>query len=55
MDVFERMDMFFRRVEMYTEVQLTIEMVDIFIQIIVEVLIILETSTNESKKDQMSE
>ena len=34
MDVFERMDMFFRRVEMYTEVQLTIEMVDIFIQII---------------------
>lgn len=55
MDVFERMDMFFRRVEMYTEVQLTIEMVDIFIQIIIEVLIILETSTNESKKDRMSE
>jgi hypothetical protein len=52
MDVFERMDMFFRRVEMYTEVQLTIEMVDIFIQIIVEVLFILRLRQMRARKTE---
>ena len=54
-DIFERIGMFFRRLEMSTEVPLTEEMMDITIQIMVEVLFILGVATNEIKQGRMSE
>jgi hypothetical protein len=53
-DIFDRIEMFFRRLEMYTEVPSTIEMMDIFIQIMVEVLSILGIATKEIKRGRMS-
>jgi hypothetical protein len=53
-DVFERIGMFFRRLEVYTEVQPTTEMMDIIIQIMVEVLSILGIATKEIKQGRIS-
>ena len=47
--------MFFRRVEIYTEVPSTVETMDIIIQIMVEVLSILWIVTKEIKHGRMSE
>ena len=41
-DIFERIEMFFWRLETYTEVPSTVEMMDIIIQIMVEVLCLLK-------------
>jgi hypothetical protein len=46
--------MFFRRLEIYTEVQPTTEMTDIIIQIMVEVLSILGIATKEIKQGRIS-
>ena len=54
-DIFERIEMFFRRLEIYTEVPLTMEMKDIVIQIMVEVFTILGIATKEIKQGRMSE
>ena len=54
-DIFERIEMFFRRLEVYTEVPLTAEMIDVFIQIVVEVLSILGIATKEIKQSRISE
>ena len=54
-DIFERIGMFFRRLEMYTEVPLTTEMIDITIQIMVEVLFILGVATKEINQGRTSE
>ena len=53
-DIFERIEMFFRRLEIYTEVQPTTEMTDIIIQIMVEVLSILGIATKEIKQGRIS-
>jgi hypothetical protein len=53
-DVFERIEMFFRRLETYTQVPLTTEMTDIIIQIMVEVLSILGTATKEVGQGRLS-
>ena len=53
-DIFERIDMFFRRLEVYTEVPPTTEMMDIIIQIMVEVLSILGIATKEIKQGRLS-
>jgi hypothetical protein len=53
-DIFERIEMFFRRLEIYTEVPPTTEMMDIIIQIMVEVLSILGIATKEIKQGRMS-
>jgi hypothetical protein len=55
LDIFERIEMFFRRLEMYTEVPLTTEMMDVIIQIVVEVLSILGIATKEIKQSRTSE
>ena len=55
LDIFERIEMFFRRLETYTEVPLTTEMMDIIIQIVVEVLSILGIATKEVKQSRTSE
>ena len=47
--------MFFRRLETYTQVPPTTEMMDIIIQIMVEVLTILGVATKEIKQGRMSE
>ena len=46
--------MFFRRLEIYTEVRPTTEMMDIIIQILVETLSILGIATKEIKQGRMS-
>ena len=53
-DIFERIEMFFRRLEIYTEVPPTIEMTDMIIQIMVEVLSILGIATKEVKRGRIS-
>ena len=54
-DIFERIEMFFRRLEIYTEVQATTDMMNIIIQIMVQVLSILGIATKEVKQSRMSE
>ena len=53
-DIFGRIELFFRRLEIYTEVQSSPEMMDIIIQIIVEVLSILGIVTKEIKQGRLS-
>jgi hypothetical protein len=53
-DVFERIEMFFRRLDVYTGLPPTKEMMDIFIQIMAEVLSILGTATQEIKQGRLS-
>jgi CII-binding regulator of phage lambda lysogenization HflD len=50
MDIFERIEMFFRRLEIYTEVSPTTEMMDTIIKIMVEVISILGIVTKEIKQ-----
>jgi len=52
-DIFERIEMFFRRLETYTQVPPTTEMMDIVIQIIVEVLSILGIATKEIRQGRL--
>ena len=54
-NIFEQIEMFFRRLEIYTEVPSTTEMMDIIIQIMVEVLSILRIATKEIEHGRMSE
>jgi hypothetical protein len=54
-DIFERVENFFRRLEVYTNVPPTTEMIEIIIQIIVEVLSILGIAMKEIKQSRMSE
>ncbi|KAH9983786.1 hypothetical protein BJV74DRAFT_988860, partial [Russula compacta] len=49
-DIFERIENFFRRLAIYTEVSPTPEMVDIMVKIMVEVLSVLGTMTKEIKQ-----
>ena len=53
-DIFERIEMFFRRLETYTQLPPTTEMMDIIIQIMVEVLSILGIVTKEMKQGRLS-
>ena len=54
-DVFERIERFFRRLEIYTQVPPTTEMTETIIQIMVEVFSILGIATKEIKQGRMSE
>jgi hypothetical protein len=54
-DIFERIECFFRRLEIYTEVPPTTEMMDTIVRIMVEVLSILGLATKEIKQGRMSE
>ena len=53
-DIFERIEMFFRRLETYTQVPATTEMMDMIIQIMVEVISILGIATKEIKQGRLS-
>jgi hypothetical protein len=54
-DIFERIEMFFRRLEIYTEVPPTSEMMDIIVRIMAEVLSIVGIAMKEIKQGLMSE
>jgi hypothetical protein len=54
-DIFERMENFFQRLEIYTNESPTPEMMDIIVKIMVEVLSILAIATTEIRQSRMSE
>jgi hypothetical protein len=53
-DIFERIEMFFGRLEIYTEVPPTSEMMDIIVRIMAEVLSIVGIAVKEIKQGRMS-
>src|SRR5258708_28545531 len=53
-EVFERLEAFFQRLEIYTEAALDQKMVDMVAKIMAEVLNILGITTNEIKQGRMS-
>ncbi len=53
-DIFERIEMFLRRLEIYTGVPPTSEMTDILVRIMAEVLSILGIAMKEVKQGRMS-
>ena len=55
MDLFNRIEYFFRRLEIYTEVPPTTVMTGIAVDIVAEVLSILGIATKEVKRGLMSE
>ena len=55
LDIFERIENVFRRLETYTERPPTKEMADIIIKVMVEVLLILGIVTKEVKRGKLSE
>ena len=54
-DIFERMENFFQRLEIYTNVSPTPEMIDIIMRIMVEVLSVLAIATKEMKQSRTGE
>jgi hypothetical protein len=54
-DIFERVENFFKRLETYTEVPPTAAMTDIIVKIMVEVLNIFAIATKEIKQGRTSE
>jgi len=54
-DLFSRIENFFKRLESYTEVKPTSAMTDIIIKIMVEVLTILGIATKEVEQGRSSE
>ena len=54
-DIFERIENFFKRLEMYTEVQPSAGITDIMVKIMAEVLNVLSIATKEIKQGRTSE
>lgn len=54
-DIFERMENFFQRLEIYIKVSPTPEMIDIIMKIMVEVLSIFGIATKDIKQGRTSE
>jgi hypothetical protein len=54
-DLFERIETLFKRLETYTEVPLTHGMMDLIVKIMVEVLEILAIATKEIRQGSASE
>ena len=55
LDIFGRIEMFFQRLETYTEVPLNTEMTDVIIEIMADVLSILGIATKEIRQGRTSE
>ncbi|KAH9004810.1 hypothetical protein EDB86DRAFT_3240678, partial [Lactarius hatsudake] len=49
-ELFGRIESFFKRLEVYTQISLTAEMVEVFVKIVAEVLSILSIATKEMKR-----
>ena len=54
-ELFSRIEHFFRRLEVYTRITPTTAMTDIIVEIMVEVLTILAVATKEVKRGRFSE
>jgi len=54
-DMLERIETYFQRLQTYTEVSLTTEMIDLLGKIMVEVLSILAMATKRLKQGRISE
>ena len=54
-ELFERIESFFGRLEIYTQVSLTNEMVGVLVKIMAEILSILSIATKEVKRKLASE
>ena len=54
-DIFVRIEGFFKRLESYTELRPTAAMTDVIVKIIIEVLSILAIATKEIKQGRSSE
>ena len=54
-ELFDRIERFFLRLEIYTGITPTLAMTDIIIEIMVEVLAILAIATKEAKRGRLSE
>ena len=54
-DIFVRIESFFKRLESYTEVRPTDAMTDVIVKIMIEVLSILAIATKEIKQGRSSE
>ena len=54
-DIFVRIEGFFKRLESYTEVPPTAAMTDVIVTIMIEILSILAIATNEIKQGRSSE
>ena len=54
-DIFERVENFFQRLEVYTEVPPTPEMINMMVKIMVEILSILGIATKDIKQGRTSE
>ena len=53
-DIFDRIENFFRRLEIYTEMEPTTGMVNIIIKIMAEVISVLGIATKEIKRGRIS-
>ena len=53
-DLFKRIESFFKRLGVYTQVSLTAEMAEVFVNIVAEVLTILSIATKEVKRKRAS-
>jgi hypothetical protein len=54
-ELFERLDRFFKRLGVYTQISLTTEMADVLVKIVIELLSILSIATKEVKRPLSSE
>ena len=53
-DIFMRIESFFKRLDSYTKVQPTVAMTDVIVKMMVEILSILAIATKEIKQGQSS-
>ncbi|KAF8269267.1 hypothetical protein EI94DRAFT_1725679 [Lactarius quietus] len=54
-DLFERIEIFFKRLEVYNQTSLTTEMAEVLIKIVIELLSILSIATKEVRRRRASE
>ena len=54
-ELFERIESFFERLAVYTQISLTTEMVGVLVKIMAEILSILSIATKEVKRKRASE
>jgi hypothetical protein len=54
-DIFVRIESFFKRLESYTTVPPTVAMTDVIVKIMIEILSILAIATKEIKRGRSSE
>ena len=54
-DLFERIESFFKRLEVYTQISLTTKMAEVLVKIVIELLSVLSIATKEVKRRRASE